>query len=80
MWFWLIKAITGSIIGNATAEWFKKTKLGIWFFNKMDSLYNWAAHKYNIKILTEEEKKMEKFPMLKKRLETMEKQIEELKK
>ena len=46
----------------------------------MDSWYNWAADKYNIKILTEEEKKMEKFPMLKKRLETMEKQIEELKK
>ena len=80
MWFWLVKAITGSIIGNATAEWFKKTKLGIWFFNKMDSWYNWAADKYNIKILTEEEKKMEKFPMLKKRLETIEKQIEELKK
>ena len=80
MWFWLIKAITGSIIGNATAEWFKKTRLGIWFYNKMDSLYNWAAHKYNIKILTEEEKQMAKFPMLQKRLNDIEKQIKEIKK
>tara|TARA_R100000231_G_scaffold136953_1_gene112767 strand:- start:570 stop:812 length:243 start_codon:yes stop_codon:yes gene_type:complete len=80
MWFWLIKSITGSIIGNASAEWFKKTKLGVWFFNKVDRLYNWAAEKYNIKVLTEEEKKMAKFPMLQKRLNDLEKQIKELKK
>tara|TARA_R100000278_G_scaffold121449_1_gene105448 strand:+ start:315 stop:557 length:243 start_codon:yes stop_codon:yes gene_type:complete len=80
MWFWLIKSITGSIIGNASAEWFKKTKLGVWFFNKVDRLYNWAAEKYNIKVLTEEEKQMAKFPMLQKRLNDIEKQIKELKK
>ena len=80
MWFWLIKSITGSIVGNASAEWFKKTKLGVWFFNKVDRLYNWAAEKYNIKVLTEEEKQMAKFPMLQKRLNDIEKQIKELKK
>ena len=80
MWFWLIKSITGSIIGNASAEWFKKTKLGVWFFNKVDRLYNWAAEKYNIKVLTEEEKQMAKFPMLRKRLNDIEKQIKEIKK
>ena len=80
MWFWLIKSITGSIIGNASAEWFKKTKLGVWFFNKVDRLYNWAAEKYNIKVLTEEEKQMAEFPMLQKRLNDIEKQIKELKK
>ena len=80
MWFWLIKAITGSIIGNASAEWFKKTKLGVWFYNKVDKLYNWAAERYNIKVLTEEEKKMAKFPMLQKRLNDIEKQLKEIKK
>jgi translation initiation factor IF-2 len=80
MWIWIIRAIAGSILGNATATWFKKTKLGIWFYNKVDSIYKWAANKYNVKILTEEEKQMAKFPMLKKRLETIEKQLEELKK
>ena len=80
MWFWLIKSITGSIIGNASAEWFKKTKLGVWFFNKVDRLYNWAAEKYNIKVLTEEEKEMAKFPMLQKRLNDIEKQLKEIKK
>jgi len=80
MWFWLIKSITGSIIGNASAEWFKKTKLGVWFYNKIDTLYNWAAERYNIKVLTEEEKQMAKFPMLQKRLNDIEKQIKEIKK
>ena len=80
MWFWLIKSITGSIIGNASAEWFKKTKLGVCFFNKVDRLYNWAAERYNIKVLTEEEKKMAKFPMLQKRLNDIEKQLKEIKK
>jgi len=75
MWFWIIKAIAGSIIGNATATWFKDTKLGVWFYNKMDSLYNWAADRYNIKVLTDEEKQMAKFPTLKKRLEAIEKEL-----
>jgi len=80
MWIWIIRAIAGSILGNASATWFKKTKLGVWFYNKVDKLYNWAADRYNIKVLTEEEKQMAKFPMLQKRLDNIEKQIEELKK
>jgi hypothetical protein len=39
----------------------------------MDQFYNWAADRYNVKILTAEEKAMAKFPMLKKRLEALEK-------
>tara|TARA_E500000318_G_C3505415_1_gene190081 strand:+ start:563 stop:805 length:243 start_codon:yes stop_codon:yes gene_type:complete len=80
MWFFLIKAITGSIIGNATATWFKDTKLGVWFYKKIDSLYNWAAKRYNVKILTEEEKHMAKFPTLKKKLEDIETRLKKLEK
>jgi translation initiation factor IF-2 len=80
MLIWIIRAIAGSILGNATATWFKKTKLGIWFYNKVDSIYKWAANKYNVKILTEEEKQMAKFPMLKKRLNNIEQQLKEIKK
>ena len=73
MWFFLIKAMAGAIIGNATATWFKDTKMGVWFYNKVDSLYNWAAKRYDIKVLTDEEKQMAKFPTLRKRLEALEK-------
>ena len=78
MWFFLVKAICGSIIGNATATWFKKTKVGIWFYSKVEKFYNWAAKRYDMNILTTEEKQMKKFPNLKKRLEKLERELDEL--
>lgn len=78
MWFFLIKAIAGSIIGNATATWFKDTKLGVWFYNKVDQLYNWAAKRYDVQLLTDEEKRMAKFPALKQRLDEIEEQLKRI--
>ncbi len=75
MWFFLVKAIAGAIIGQASNAWFRDTKMGVWFYNKVDSLYNWAAKRYNVKLLTDEEKRMAKFPALKARLEKIEKHL-----
>jgi flagellar biosynthesis/type III secretory pathway ATPase len=80
MWFFLIKAIAGGIIGNATASWFRDTKLGVWFYNKIDSLYNWAAKRYHVKLLTDEEKQMKKFPALSESLAEMDKRLKVLEK
>ena len=77
MWFFLIKSIVGAILGQATNSWFKKTKMGVWFYAKVDCCYNWAAKRYDIQILSEEEKKMAKFPALKKRLDEIEKKLKE---
>jgi|TARA_A100001391_G_scaffold104576_1_gene69806 hypothetical protein len=78
MWFWLISAIAGSIVGSATESWFRDTKLGIWFYNKLDQIYTWANKRYGLKLLTDEEDRMKKFPQLSKRLETLESQIKEI--
>lgn len=78
MWFWLISAIAGSIIGSATESWFRDTKMGVWFYAKMDSLYTWANKRYGLKLLTDEEERMKKFPQLNQRLITLEKKIEEI--
>tara|TARA_Y100000816_G_C25643539_1_gene342531 strand:+ start:94 stop:360 length:267 start_codon:yes stop_codon:yes gene_type:complete len=78
MWFFLIKAITGAIIGDASAEWFKKTKVGLWFYKKVERLYNWAAKRYNIKIATVEEKLLKKYPNLMNRINNLEKRVEKL--
>ena len=78
MWFWLLSSIAGSIIGSATESWFRDTKLGIWFYNKIDNLYTWASKRYGIKILTDETKRMKKFPQLAKRLDTLESQIKQM--
>ena len=78
MWFFLIKAITGASIGDASAEWFKKTKVGLWFYKKVERLYNWAAKRYNIKIATVEEKLLKKYPNLMNRINNLEKRVKKL--
>jgi len=78
MWFFLIKSITGSIIGSATESWFRDTKLGIWTYAKIDSTYTWASKRYGLKILTDEQKQMAKFPELTKKLNEIEKRIKKL--
>ena len=62
MWFFIIKSITGSILGSATSKWFEKTKIGRWFFDKVYTCYNWAADRYGLKIIKAEEKWKEKHP------------------
>ena len=42
MWSWLVLSIAGSIIGSATDSWFRDTKMGIWFYAKVDNIYTWA--------------------------------------
>ena len=78
MWFWLLSSIAGSIIGSATESWFRDTKLGIWFYNKVDQLYTGASERYGIKILTDEEERMKKFPQLNKKLIELEERIKKL--
>ena len=75
MWFWAISAIAGSILGSATDSWFRDTKLGVWFYAKMDSLYTWAAKRYGLKLITDEQKRMAKFPELAKRLDGLDARI-----
>ncbi len=75
MWFFIIKSIAGSVIGSATESWFRDTKLGVWTYAKLDSLYTWASKRYGIKLLTDERKRMAKFPELSKRLDSIEARI-----
>ena len=65
MWIWMIRAIAGileMLLQNGL-----KTKLGVWFYNKVDSIYKWAAYKYDVKILMRKKRRWRSF-MLKKRL------------
>ena len=78
MWFFIISSIAGAIIGSATDSWFRDTKLGIWFYNKLDSIYTWASARYGLKLLTDEENRMAKFPQLSKKLESLEHRLAKL--
>ena len=79
MWFFLIKSIVGAILGQATNSWFKKTKMGLWFYKKVDTCYNWAAKRYDLNVSTKEEKLIKKFPALTKKIDKLEDQVAKLK-
>ncbi len=80
MWSWLVLSIAGSIIGSASDSWFIDTKMGIWFYAKVDNVYTWANKRYGLKILTDEKERMKKFPELEKRLVNLENRLKELEK
>ena len=75
MWFWLISSIAGSILGGAADSWFADTKLGKWFYKKIDGISTWAVNKLGIQILKDEENWKRKYPNIAKYLHTLEKRI-----
>ena len=80
MLLFLIKSIVGAILGQETNSWFKKTKMGVWFYAKVDCCYNWAAKRYDLEVLSKEEKAMKRFPTLSKKMADLEKRIKKLEK
>ena len=78
MWFWLISAIAGSILGNAADSWFAETKLGIWFYKKVNDISSWSAKKLNIKVLQDENKWKNKYPNVAKKMNDLEHRIKNL--
>tara|TARA_B100000424_G_scaffold225138_1_gene185223 strand:+ start:1136 stop:1399 length:264 start_codon:yes stop_codon:yes gene_type:complete len=75
MWFWVISAIAGSILGNAADSWFSETKLGIWFYKKVHNVSTWASKKLGLKVLQAEEKWKKKYPHISKKLDDLEERV-----
>ena len=80
MWFFLISSIAGSILGNATDSWFADTKLGVWFYKKVDDVSTWASKKLGLKVLQDENNWKKKYPNVSKKLDELEAKIEKLEK
>ena len=79
MSFFLVKSILGAIIVQSTNAWFRKTKMGMWFYKKVDTCYNWAAKRYDLNVLTKEEKLIKKFPALTAKINKLEDEIAKIK-
>ena len=82
--YWLfiltLKSILSSIIGSSFYQWFKNTKMGVWFQVKMDNAMEWVAKRYDIEIASREEKCLAQYPLLAKRIVDLEKEVAKLKK
>ena len=78
MWLWVISAIAGSVLGNAADSWFAETKLGIWFYRKIDQVSSWTARKLNIKMLVEEEAWKKKYPNVAEKISNLDNRLKTL--
>jgi len=74
-----LKSILSSIIGSSFYQWFKNTKMGVWFQVKMDTCMEWVAKRYDIEIASREDKWLAQYPRLADRIVTLEKEIKKLK-
>ena len=80
MWFFLISNIAGSILGSAANSWFADTKLGIWFYKKVDDVSTWASKKLGLKVLQDEGNWKKKYPNVSKKLDELEARLEKIEK
>ena len=80
MWFFLIISIAGSIIGSAADSWFADTKLGVWFYKKVDNVSTWASKKLGLKVLQDEQNWRTKYPNVSLKIDKLEARLEKLEK
>ena len=80
MWFFLISNIGGSILGSAADSWFADTKLGIWFYKKVDDVSTWASKKLGLKILLDQNNWKKKYSNVSTKLELLEARLNKLEK
>ena len=72
MYWFIANSIIGSIIGSSFYNWFKNTRIGVWFQSKLNTYLEHVSVKYNIHIATREEAWLKQYPNLAKRIETLE--------
>ena len=80
MLLWIISSITSSIIGMAAESWFADTKLGVWFYKKVDNVSTWASKKLGLKILQDETNWKKKYPNVSEKIDKLEARINKLEK
>ena len=80
MWVFLISSIAGSILGMAANSWFADTKLGIWFYKKVDDVSTWASKKLGLKVLADEKNWKKKYPRVNQKIDELEVRVNKLEK
>ena len=80
MWFWLISSIAGSILGMAANSWFADTKLGVWFYKRVDDVSTWASKKLGLKVLANEKNWKKKYPRVNQKIGELEARVNKLEK
>ena len=64
----------------AAESWFADTKLGVWFYKKVDNVSTWASKKLGLKILQDETNWKKKYPNVSDKIDKLEARINKLEK
>ena len=64
----------------AAESWFADTKLGVWFYKKVDNVSTWASKKLGLKILLDETNWKKKYPNVSDKIDKLEARINKLEK
>jgi hypothetical protein len=78
MWFFLISSIASAVIGSAADSWFSETKMGKWFYRKVDDVASWASRKLGLKVLADETNWKTKYPNVSLKIDKLEARIKQL--
>ena len=78
MWFFLISSIASSIIGSAANSWFADTKMGKWFYCKVDNVASWASRKLGLKVLADETNWKTKYPNIALKIDDLDARLKQL--
>ena len=64
----------------AAESWFADTKLGVWFYRKVDNVSTWASKNLGLKILQNETNWKKKYPNVSEKIDKLEARINKLEK
>tara|TARA_R110002167_G_scaffold141346_1_gene329549 strand:+ start:486 stop:731 length:246 start_codon:yes stop_codon:yes gene_type:complete len=78
MWFFLVSSIASSIIGSAADSWFADTRMGVWFYTKIDNVSTWASKKLGLKVLQDEINWKTKYPNVSIKIDSLEARVKQL--
>ena len=64
----------------AVESWFADTKLGVWFYKKVDNVSTWASKKLGLKVLQDEINWKKKYPNVSDKIDKLEARINKFEK
>ena len=78
---WIYTGIVGSIFGAITVAYLSTTRLGVWFYRKVDQFLDYLVKRRGVKWLEEPEDLWRKRnPVVAEKIDELEKKIRELEK
>ena len=78
MWLLISKAILSSIVGSSFYNWWRNTRMGIWFQKKLDNTLEKIQGRYDWQVFEKEQKWQSEYPNLAQRIKDLEDQLDDV--